>query len=83
MTCVEHIIPIFKFKFKTSMLKSSLCNYSNAHIIVKGTIRIPNTAAAATASNNANKKVILKNCAPFTDCISNINNIRQDKTLMS
>ena len=32
------------------------------------------TSAAATAANNSNKKVILKSCDPFTDCISEINN---------
>ena len=42
-------------------------------IHVKGTITNPNTAiATATAPNNRNKKVIFKNCAPFTDCISEI-----------
>ena len=40
---------------------------------VKGTITIPNTGTA-TVPNNRNKKVIFKICAPFTDCISGINN---------
>ena len=62
--------------FKTSMLRSSLCNYSNAYILVKTTITIAEVAAAAP--NNANKKVILKNCAPFTNCISRINNMQAD-----
>ena len=35
-----------QIKFKTSMIKSSLCNYSDAYIHVKGTITISNTAAA-------------------------------------
>ena len=39
---------------------------------------INNTAAAATDPNNRNKKVILKNCAPFTNCISKINNTPTD-----
>ena len=56
------------------MLKSSLCDYSNAYILVKGTISVNNTAAAGAAVNNTNKKVIFKNCAPFTNCISEINN---------
>ena len=57
------------------MLKSSLCDYSDAYIIVKGTITVNNTAAAAAAAaNNTNKKLIFKNCAPFTNCISEINN---------
>ena len=59
-----------QIKFKTTMLKSSLCDYSDAYIFVKGTISATITAAA----NNTNKKVIFKNCAPFANCISEINN---------
>ena len=65
-------------KFKTTMLKSSLCNYSDAYILVKITISINNTAAQGAAANNTNKKVIFKNCAPFTNCISEINNTKID-----
>ena len=67
-----------QIKFKTTMLKSSLCDYSDAYILVKGTITVNNTAAAGAASNNTNKKVIFKNCAPFTNCISEINNTQID-----
>ena len=63
-----------QIKFKTTMLKSSLCDYSDAYILVKGTISVNNTAAADAAVNNTNKKVIFKNCAPFTNCVSEINN---------
>ena len=63
-----------QIKFKTKMLKSSLCDYSGAYIIVKVTISVNNTAAAGAAVNNVNKKVIFKNCTPFTNCISEINN---------
>ena len=56
------------------MLKSSLCDYSDAYILVKGTISANNTAAQGATANNTNKKVIFKNCAPFTNCISEINN---------
>ena len=67
--------PNKQIRFKTSMLRSSLCDYSDAYILVKGNITVNNTAAAAaSAANNTNKKVILKNCAPFTNCISKINN---------
>ena len=65
-------------KFKTTILKSSLCDYSDAYILVKGTITVNNTAAAGAAANNTNKKVIFKNCAPFTNCISEINNTQID-----
>ena len=60
------------------MLKSSLCDYSDAYIFVKGTITVNNTAAADADANNTNKKVILNNCAPFTNCISEINNTQID-----
>ena len=60
------------------MLKSSLCDYSDAYILVKGTISVTNTAAACAAANNTNKNVIFKNCAPFTNCISEINNTQID-----
>ena len=63
-----------QIRYKTSMLRSSLCDYSNAYTLVKETITVENTAEAALATNNLNKKVILKNCAPFTNCISRINN---------
>ena len=54
-----------QIKFKTIMLKSSLCDYSDASILVKGTISVNNTAAAGAAVNNINKKVIFKNCPPL------------------
>ena len=69
-----------QIKFKTTMLKSSLCDYSDAYIIVKGTITVNNTAADGAAANNINKKVIFKNCAPFTNCISEINNTQVDNS---
>ena len=65
-----------QIKFKTTMLKSSLCDYSDAYILVKGAISVNNTAAAVV--NNDDKKVIFKNCAPFTNCISEINNTQVD-----
>ena len=67
-----------QIKFKTTMLKSSLCDYSHVYIFVKGTIAVNNTAAADAEASNTNKKVILKNCAPFTNCISEINNTQVD-----
>ena len=67
-----------QIKFKTTMLKSSLCDYSDAYILVKGTITVNNTAAKGAAANNTNKKVIFKNCAPFNNCISEINNTQID-----
>ena len=46
-----------QIRFKTSMLRSSLCDYSDTYILFKGTVTVANTAAAGVA-NNANKRVI-------------------------
>ena len=67
-----------QIKLKPAMLKSSLCDYSDAYILVKGTITVNNTAAAGGDANNYNKKVIFKNCAPFINFISEINNTQVD-----
>ena len=56
------------------MLKSRLCDYSDAYIHVRGTITVNNTATEGAAANDNNEKVLFKNCAPFTNCISEINN---------
>ena len=63
-------------KFKTTMLRSNLCDYADAYILVKGTITITGAGddAAARRADERNKGVIFKNCAPFTKCISRINN---------
>ena len=70
--------PNKQIRFKTGMLRSSLCDYSDGYILVKGNITVNNTAAAGTDANNANKKVRFKNCAPFTNCLSKINNTQID-----
>ena len=69
-----------QIKFKTTMLKSSLCDYSDAYILVKGTITIDGAGADAAArqADERDKGVIFKNCAPFTNCISEINNTQVD-----
>ena len=69
-----------QIKFKTTMLKSSLCDYSDAYILVKGTITITGAGndAAARQADERDKVVIFKNCAPFTNCISEINNTQID-----
>ena len=66
--------PNKQIRFKTAMLRSSLCDYSGGYILVKGNITVNNTAAADADANNTNKKVIFKNCPPFTNCVSKINN---------
>ena len=60
------------------MLKSSLCDYSDAYILVKGIVIVNNTAAADADTNNTNKKVIFSNCSPFTNCLSKINKTQVD-----
>ena len=69
-----------QFKFKTNMLKSSLCDYSDAYIFVKGKITITGAGddAAARQADERDKGVAFKNCAPFTNCISEINNTQID-----
>ena len=63
-------------KFKTTMLKSDLCDYADAYIFVKGTITITGAGddAAARQLDERNKGAIFKNCVPLTKCISRINN---------
>ena len=56
----------------------NVCNYRYAYILIKATITVPNMAAAAAPINNTNKKVAFKNCSPFSNCISEINNTQLD-----
>ena len=65
-------------RFKTSMISSNLCDYSDPYILVKGTITVPNMAAAGAAVNNTNKQLLFKRCAPFTDCITKVKNTQVD-----
>ena len=62
------------------MLKSSLCDYSNAYILVKGRITITGAGAdtAARQADERDKGVIFKNCAPFINCKTEINNTEID-----
>ena len=52
-------------KFETNVIKSSLCDYSDAYILVTGDIKV----AAVAADTN----VLFKNCATFTRCVTHIN----------
>ena len=65
-----------QIKFKATMLKSSLCDYSDAYILVQTKITISGAGndAAARQADERDKGVIFKNCAPFINCISEINN---------
>ena len=62
-----------QIRFKTSMLRSDLCGYSDTYIVVKGKIIVTNP------DNDAyDKKIAFKNNAPFTSCILKINNTNID-----
>ena len=65
-----------EIRFKTSVLKSRLCVYSDAYILLSGTITAPKREIT-TAPNNR-KNIIIENCVSFTDCISEINNTQID-----
>ena len=68
-------------KFKTTMLRSNLCDYADTYILVKGTITITGAGNddAAKQADERDKGITFKNCAPFTKCISGINNTDKDK----
>ena len=63
-------------RFKTPMLRSNLCDYSDAYILVKGTTTVTALGANNGTNNIRDKKnrpLILKNNAPFASCITRIN----------
>ena len=62
--------------FKTSILGSRLCNYSELYILFKGILTVENTICVGVAANNADKKVIFKNISPSSNCISKTNKMR-------
>ena len=61
--------PSKQTRFKTSMLWSNLCDFSDAYIAVKETITVTNPD-----NNVYNKKLAFKNNVLFASCISKINN---------
>ena len=67
-------------KFKATMLRSNLCDYGDAYILLNGTITITDDGGdeAAKRADGRDKGVIFKNCAPFTKCISRTNNTEID-----
>ena len=68
-----------QFKFKTTMLKLSLCVITVMHLqFVKGTISGANTEKAGATSNKNYEKEIFKNPPSFTDYISQVNNTQVD-----
>ena len=71
-------IKIVTLNLKRQMIMSNLFDYSDTYIHVNATVTVSTTAEAAIPVNNINKKVIFKNCTPFTICISEINNTQVD-----
>ena len=69
-----------QIKFKTTMLRSSLCDYSDAYICVKRKIKITGAGddAAVRQADERDKGAAFNNCAPLTNCISEINNTQID-----
>ena len=63
-----------EIRIKTSMLRSDLCDYSDAYIVVKGDI----TLEGDNDANKRNKNLAFKNNAPFINCISKINGVKID-----
>ena len=61
-----------QIRFKTSMLRSDLCDFSDAYIVVKA---IATVSADERDRDEMNRQVILKNNAPITSCISKINGV--------
>ena len=63
-------------RFKTTMLRSSLCDYADTYILVKETITVTGAGNddATKQADERGKGVAFKNSAPFTKCISRINN---------
>ena len=69
-----------RFKAKCLMLKSSLCDYGDAYILVKGKMTITGAGAYAAArqADEREKNVAFKNSSPFTPCKSEINHVEID-----
>ena len=63
-----------EIRIKTSMLRSDLCNFNDAYIVVKGDI----TLEGDNFTNKRNKNVAFKNNVPFINCISKINGVKFD-----
>ena len=75
-----------RIKFLTNSLESNLCDYFDAYILVTGNITVTRAIAAAAAGGDPQRKqpldaatqVVFKNCAPFKNCRTEINDIFVD-----
>ena len=63
-----------EIRIKTPMLRSDLCDFRDAYIVVKGDITLQNNNNA----NKRNKNLVFKNNAPFINCITKINGKKTD-----
>ena len=69
--------PSKQIRFKTSMLRSDLCDFSDAYIVFKETITLTKTNERGFI-DIGNRFLAFKNNSPFTNCISKINNVLID-----
>ena len=69
--------PSKEIRFKIPMLRLDLCDFSDAYIVVKGDITLTKDANRGFI-NARNRFLAFKNNAPFTNCISKINNVLID-----
>ena len=58
-------------RFKTPQIRDDLCDFNNTYVVVTGKITVTNPG---NDINVYNRKVALKNSAPFFNCILKINN---------
>ena len=72
-TAEDRYKPSKQIRFKKSMLRSDLCDFSDAYIVVKGKIIVTNPD-----NNVYDKKLAFKNNEPFTSCVSKVNNTLTD-----
>ena len=61
-------------RFKTPMLRSDLCDYSDSYVLVNCSITVTANEGANNIRDKKNRPLILKNNAPFVSCITKINN---------
>ena len=69
--------PSKQIRFKTSMLRSDLCDFGDAYIVIKETVTLTKTNRRGIIDKR-NRFLAFKNNAPFTNCISKINNVLID-----
>ena len=74
--------PSKQIRFKTSILRSDLCNFRDAYFVVKGDVTLTKTDGRRFAGIR-NRFLAFQNNTPITNCISKINNVLIDNVVMS